>query len=150
MDISDKDLCRFMSKIYFFDRDKCWNWTGAKHVRGYGTFKYRGTNFRAHRFSYLIAKGEIPTRFSICHSCDTPSCVNPDHLVAGTHSQNMRESVLRKRHRHSKQTHCKSGHELIPENLIKLSSPIRSCAPLRMCKICHKLRARNKVKHKGV
>ena len=49
----------------------------------------------AHRYSYMTHKGEIPAGLFICHTCDVRGCVNPDHLYAGTHEQNTKDSVDR-------------------------------------------------------
>ena len=67
--------------------DYCWEWTGLKYPSGYGRFckKY------AHRFSYEIHKGEIYNNLKVCHSCDNPSCVNPEHLWLGTQKDNVQD-----------------------------------------------------------
>lgn len=74
----------------------CWEWIKAK--RGdYGAICIAGTTWRAHRASYVAFKGEIPDGTVICHSCDNPSCVNPDHLFAATQQQNILESIAKGR-----------------------------------------------------
>lgn len=72
----------------------CWLWLSAIHHSGYGMSSY--SKF-AHRASYEEHFGEIPEGMSVCHKCDTRSCVNPDHLYAGTTQQNARDRVVRDR-----------------------------------------------------
>jgi hypothetical protein len=69
---------------------ECWEWRGGRHSAGYGEFK-RGGLGRAHRYSFALHYGEIPDGLHVLHKCDNPGCVNPGHLYAGTHQQNMRD-----------------------------------------------------------
>jgi hypothetical protein len=84
---------RFLS--YVEKTDSCWLWTGGK-CNGYGIF-WADKSFRAHRYSYTIYKEPIPVRMIIRHTCDNPSCVNPDHLLVGTSKQNSEDMVDRNR-----------------------------------------------------
>jgi len=78
-------------------KTKCWNWTLQIDRDGYGRVKYKGKKHGAHRISYLTFKGELIKGMCICHHCDNPSCVNPDHLYQGTFADNNRDRARRGR-----------------------------------------------------
>lgn len=71
----------------------CILWTGHLCARGYGRIGYasKGSAVLVHRIAYECANGPIPRGMVVCHTCDTPMCVNPDHLFVGTQKDNMRD-----------------------------------------------------------
>ena len=96
--ISDEDFL----KATIFNRCRmsdtgCWLWTASKDTGGYGLFYANNRYYKAHRFSYELYKGPIPKGLHILHACDTPACVNPAHLRAGTVKENMADRDARKR-----------------------------------------------------
>jgi hypothetical protein len=87
-------LERFWVKVQ--KTEGCWVWIGAKTRDGYGLFGTPGHNL-AHRFSFATFVGEPMRGLEVCHSCDTPSCVRPDHLFLGTHDDNMKDAARKGR-----------------------------------------------------
>lgn len=80
----------------------CIEWTGELDHNGYGRlgFGRRGEGNKtegAHRVSYSIWNGKIPAKMHVRHTCDNPRCVNPKHLLVGTHDDNMRDMARRER-----------------------------------------------------
>lgn len=79
------------------DSDECLIWPYAKKKTGYGTVWIDKRNIRAHRAAYQLIHGPIPGGLYLLHSCDTPSCYNPNHVAPGTQLQNIREASARGR-----------------------------------------------------
>lgn len=89
-------------KKYEIRETGCWIWTAGTRPNGKDVPYPRhwtedGKSIGAHRFSFELVHGAIPKSMYVCHKCDTPLCVNPDHLFVGTHHDNMRDMVKKKR-----------------------------------------------------
>ncbi len=77
--------------------DHCWLWTGAHITSGYGHFEVNGHHYLAHRTAWELAHGPIPAGLIVCHRCDNPTCVRPDHLFIGTQSDNIHDMITKGR-----------------------------------------------------
>jgi hypothetical protein len=99
---------RFWSHVQ--KSDGCWIWTGCKNKEGYGLFCEHQKQRKAYRVAYELTYGAIPSGKIICHKCNNPPCVRPDHLYAGTHLDNGRDMA-------------NAGtfvHKLTPEKVIEI------------------------------
>ncbi len=77
----------------------CWEWKGKKDRDEYGIL-WSKENLKAHRFSWEFHNQKmIPANMLVCHKCDNPSCVNPDHLYVGTFQDNTLDKIDKTRHK---------------------------------------------------
>lgn len=106
----------------------CWLWEAYSIPQGYGRVWDGRTVTAAHRASYVAFNGAIPDGLEIDHRCKQPCCVNPDHLEAVAHRENMRRSdtIMGL---NSRKTHCLNGHPLKGDNLTIVRG-------MRRCRIC--------------
>lgn len=114
----------------------CLEWTGG-YNSGIG-IQWRYPSIRAFgkvwigsRLVWTLVNGEISSGMCICHKCDNPKCLNPDHLFIGTHSDNMKDKVLKLRDHNVVKQFCPKGHPYSGDNLYV--NPQGS----RKCRECH-------------
>ena len=96
--------------------DGCWEWTAARNALGYGTISVKRRSTLAHRVAWELTHGPVPDGLCVCHTCDNPGCVRPDHLWLGTREENNHDRSAKGRTHNFGKTHCEHGHEFTPEN----------------------------------
>ena len=114
------------------NQNGCWEWTKTRLPRGYGLFRVLNQSY-AHRVSYVLYHGPLLKGMFVCHRCDNPPCVNPNHLFIGDAQINVDDMMSKGRSKkgHRYKTHCPRGHEYTLENSFINKSGGRIC---RICK----------------
>jgi hypothetical protein len=128
-ELSKAALIRFWEKVH--KSEGCWNWTASKDRRGYGHFSLNGRGaapVKAHRLSFFVATGVEPGDSDVCHHCDNPACVRPDHLFLGTAKDNAMDASKKGRLKNNGKN-CKGAQnpaaKLTDKNVIQIRGMLR-------------------------
>lgn len=129
---------RFMERVSV--EGDCWLWLGGGTVQGYGMFTANGCHWQAHRFSYELHRGPVPTNRVLDHLCRTRHCVNPDHLEIVEQHENIRRGATGwgGDAPGERATHCPYGHPYTVENTYDFPGKPNS----RACRTCQGRRRR--------
>jgi hypothetical protein len=95
--IDDRRVHARFRRKHRIDANGCWIWTATCDRCGYGAFSHNGVAAKAHRVSWRIHNGDIPSGMCVLHTCDVRNCVNPDHLFLGTQTDNMHDMANKNR-----------------------------------------------------
>ena len=123
--LTEKQKARFYASIAVRENG-CWEWTRLTYPNRYGMICMGSGKYRAHRVSYLIHQSIDPGEFLVCHTCDNPPCVNPDHLWLGTFADNSADMQAKGR--------CRNGKERADR---PMRSRTRSAIPRFIPSLCH-------------
>lgn len=120
---------RFWEKVH--KTDGCWLWTASLDNHGYGQIQRSREQhpIRAHIYSYELHYGSIPAGLCVCHRCDIPACIRPDHLFLGTHTDNLKDSASKGRMHRGERT---GNAKLTNKEVIEIKSLLANHVPQKV------------------
>lgn len=126
---------RLIDGSIFEPNSGCLLWSKAPYKGGHGVIGVGRDIYFTHRISFFLHNNYIVDDLCVCHKCDTPECINPDHLELGSHKKNSEDMVKRLRHYTHKNNSCRRGHEFTKENTTYQFNS-RMNKNQRLCKSC--------------
>jgi len=129
-ELSPQRIARFKRKVLQLAASECWTWQGTKDPDGYGSVSLiingKECHIRAHRIAYYLAHGIDPLDLIVCHSCDNPPCVNPDHLWLGTSKDNTQDAVRKGRNMRGDSHYFRTRPECVPKGETHYRAKLRA------------------------
>ena len=130
--MTDVYLDNYLDKIIRLSEKKengCLIYHGSRTVKGYPRVLFKGRQRLIHRLNWEIARGKIPDGKFICHTCDTPECINIEHHFVGSPNDNIQDMVKKGRHYHlyKKTGVCRRGHKITKKNTYTRPDGYDSC-----------------------
>ena len=128
----------------------CWVWRGRRTRFGYGQFEFRGRTWVAHRLAWTLLRGTIPDGLCVCHICDNPPCVNPEHLFVTTYQGNSDDMVRKERQArgfqngNGRKLACRKDHAYTRTNTRWTREPGRLHRQCRTCDRERRTRTRDR------
>jgi hypothetical protein len=133
-------LDRLLARTRLIPESGCRLWVGPTTPQGYGMIRKRTSRIATHRLAWTLKHGPIPQGLWICHRCDTPPCINPDHLFLGTPAENCQDSIAKGRNENKNKTHCPRGHAFAGDNVFAVANG-------RWCRQCTRIDRKEYYKH---
>ncbi|HDD9091832.1 TPA: HNH endonuclease [Escherichia coli] len=116
----DGIIKRFESSYKVNETTGCWESTYSKNKGGYTKFVAFGVTMLSHRVAFELYHSPIPSGKMVCHKCDNPCCVNPEHLFLGSAQENMDDKIEKGRHRGAKKGHAHHGAKLTEWQVVEI------------------------------
>ena len=113
-----KFLYKLCSYAEIKRKTDCWQWQKGKDKDGYALITYKGKTVRVTRLIKSLYDGEFPKEMFCCHTCDNPSCINPDHIFIGSAKENSRDREKKHRGRTQNQLGEKNHAAILTENVV--------------------------------
>lgn len=136
----DKDKLRFWSKVAVLSGNECWNWLAGQTRGGYGKFYLNGKTHVSSRVAFEIyTSGPVPRGTFVMHTCNNRKCVNPEHLISGTHKQNMEYMVACGRGNSGNQKGNRNRAKLTPAQEIEIKTKVLKGVPQRKLALEYKV-----------
>lgn len=116
----EQQINAFWNKVAIDESDfACWLWIANRNQDGYGMVRWGKKQYGAHRIAYQLAFGTISSTSLVCHHCDNPACVNPNHFFLGSNADNAHDRD-RKGRQITRRGETRPNHKLSDKQIIEI------------------------------